>query len=129
MRSYPSALNPDVAVLLPEGRLDALGSPLLDRELALLHGQGRKQIVVNLGRTTYISSSGLRVILIHARQLRRAGGDLKLCCMTGKVERVIRIAGFDTVLDSFADEDSAVKAFQKVRMPELEHQPEGPSRD
>ncbi len=120
MRSYPSALNPDVVVALPEGRLDALASPALENVLAALESQGAKQVVLNLRETSYISSSGLRVILIHTRQLRQAGGDLRLCCLVDKVVRVMRVAGFDAVLDILADEDLAVQAFQKPKKMEID---------
>lgn len=115
MRSYPSALNPDVAVVLPEGRLDALASPALDNAFASLESRGAKQLVLSLRETGYISSSGLRVILIHARRLRQAGGDLKLCCLVDKVARVMQIAGFDAVLDVFDSEYAAVQAFQEPK--------------
>jgi anti-anti-sigma factor len=120
VRSYPSALNPDVVVALPEGRLDALASPALENVLAALESQGAKQVVLNLRETSYISSSGLRVILIHTRQLRQAGGDLRLCCLVDKVVRVMRVAGFDAVLDILADEDLAVQAFQKPKKMEID---------
>jgi anti-anti-sigma factor len=120
VRSYPSAANPDVAVVLPEGRLDALASPALENVLAALESQGAKQVVLNLRETSYISSSGLRVILIHTRRLRQAGGDLRLCCLVDKVVRVMRVAGFDAVLDILADEDLAVQAFQKPKKMEID---------
>jgi anti-anti-sigma factor len=120
VRSYPSALNPDVVVALPEGRLDALASPALENVLAALESQGAKQVVLNLRETSYISSSGLRVILIHTRQLRQAGGDLRLCCLVDKLVRVMRVAGFDAVLDILADEDLAVQAFQKPKKMEID---------
>ncbi len=113
MRSYPSAANPNVSVVLPTGRLDALASPDLESALSSLTSKGAKQLVLNLRETSYISSSGLRIILIYARQMRQAGGDLKLCCLGDKVTRVMQIAGFDAVLDILADEDLAVQAFQK----------------
>jgi anti-sigma B factor antagonist len=115
VRSYPSALNPEVAIVLPEGRLDALGSPLLEDALNSLESKGAKQVVLNLRETSYISSSGLRVILVHLRRLRRADGDLRLCCLSDKVARVMQIAGFDAVLDILANEDLAVQAFQEAK--------------
>jgi anti-anti-sigma factor len=116
VRSYPSALNPDVVVVLPEGRLDALASPALESALASLESQGAKQLVLNLRETSYVSSSGLRVMLIHARRLRQAGGDVKLCCLTDKVARVMQIAGFDAVLAILPHEDLAVQAFGKPKI-------------
>lgn len=119
MRSYPSVVNPEVAVLLPEGRLDALASPALEDALDALEARGTKRMVLNLRETSYISSSGLRVILIHARRLRQISGDLKLCCLTDKVARVMRMAGFDAVLAIFADEDSAAQAFRDTHQTEI----------
>jgi stage II sporulation protein AA (anti-sigma F factor antagonist) len=115
VRSYPSAVNPDIAVVLPEGRLDAMASPVLENTLASLESQGAKQVVLNLHETSYISSSGLRAILVHARRLRQAGGDLKLCCLGAKVARAVQIAGFDAVLEIFANEGLAAEAFQQPK--------------
>jgi len=114
VRTYPSSLNPDVAVVLPDGRLDAQASPALEDALMAVESRGVKRVVLNLRQTSYISSSGLRVILIHARRLRKAGGDLKLCCLGDKVARVMQIAGFDAVLGIFADENLAAQAFQRL---------------
>ena len=111
MIRYPCPRRPDVVALLPEGRLDALGSPLLDHELAALHAAGHTRIVLNLCHATYISSSALRTILLYARKLRQAQGDLKLCCPSDKVARVLTIAGFDAILGIFPDEESASQAF------------------
>lgn len=108
MKSRPSAHNADVLVVVPEGRLDALAAPDLERTLAA-HEPNTKQIVVNLSQTSYVSSSCLRVLVMHARGLRQAGGDLRLCCLSEKVQRVLCIAGLDTVFAIFPDEDQAVQ--------------------
>jgi anti-anti-sigma factor len=93
---------------VPEGRLDALAAPDLERTLAA-HVQNTKQIVVNLSQTNYVSSSCLRVLVMYARGLRQAGGDLRLCCLSEKVRRVLCIAGLDTLFAISPDEDQAVQ--------------------
>jgi anti-anti-sigma factor len=90
--------------------------------LAALESTGKTQLVVNLRETSYISSSGLRVILIHVRRLRQAGGRLKLCCLTDKVAQVMHIAGFDAVLDILVTEDLAVQAFQQPKKMAMDSQ-------
>jgi anti-anti-sigma factor len=115
VRSYPSPLCSDIFVLVPEGRLDALGSQPLGEELTRLHSEGHSQFVLNLSHATYISSSALRIILIHTRQLRQAHGDLRLCCLSDKVARVLQIAGFDAILDIFPDEGLAIEAFLRAQ--------------
>jgi anti-anti-sigma factor len=98
-------------VIAPEGRLDANASPALDQAVSALEKGGANAIILNLEGCTYISSSGLRVILIHARRLRQIHGDLKLCCPPPKIARVIEIAGLDAVLRVFPSEVAAAEAF------------------
>ena len=108
MKSRPSTRSADIVVVVPEGRLDALAAPELERTLAA-HVQTTKQIIVNMSRTSYVSSSCLRVLVMYARRLRQAGGDLRLCSLSEKVQRVLGIAGLDTLFAIFADEDQAVR--------------------
>ena len=111
MRTYPSALHPDVSVVLPEGRLDADAAPSLDAAISALEALGGQRVIVNLSSCIYISSSGLRAIISHARRLRQAGGDLKLCCPSPRVLHVLDIAGLDAVLSILSSEAAAVAAF------------------
>jgi anti-sigma B factor antagonist len=111
VESRPSSLSADIVVVLPQGRLDAQQAPALERSLSTLEERGQTQIVLNLARASYVSSSSLRVILLHMRRLRQAGGDLKLCCLTDKIAEVIRITGLDSLLDILLDEADAVRAF------------------
>lgn len=111
MKSRRSEHCPDVIVLLPEGRLDARTAPDLDGALAALEAQGVNQIIIDFSQSRYISSSCLRVMIIHTRKLRQAGGDLKLCCLSEKVAKALRIAGLDAVFEMFPAEDQAVQVF------------------
>ena len=111
MRSSPSRYNADVLVVTAEGRLDALAAPDFEQTLAQLEAQGRVQIILDLGRATYLSSSCLRVMLIHLRNVRCAGGDIKLCCPSNKVARVLDITGFDAILRVLPTEELAARAF------------------
>jgi anti-sigma B factor antagonist len=95
----------------PEGRLDALSAHTLDEDLSAAELSGHR-VVLNCQQVTYVSSSCLRVILVHARSTRRQGGDLKLCCLAPKVEYVLLIAGFDRVLQLLPTEVDARQAFE-----------------
>jgi anti-anti-sigma factor len=111
MESRPSSLHPEILVVVPEGRLDAQAAPALEQKLTTLESQGHIRIVLNLQHALYVSSSTLRIMLIHARELRQAGGDLKLCCLPDKISKVLRITGLDTVFDIFTSEALASEAF------------------
>jgi len=111
MRTYPSASHPEVSIVLPEGRLDAEAAPALDEAISALETLGAQRIIVNLSSCTYISSSGLRTIISHARRLRRVQGDLRLCCPSPRVSHVLDIAGLDAVLCISSTEADASAAF------------------
>lgn len=42
----------------------------------------------------YISSAGLRVLLVAARRVKEAKGAWALCALTGPVRQVFELAGF-----------------------------------
>jgi len=110
VESHPSPLSPDVIVVAPSGRLDALLAPELDRLLTQLQHQGYRRLVLNLDRTSYIGSSGLRVIITHAQALRTSQGDLIMCCLNDRSKQVLEITGLGTVLETYPVEDEATQA-------------------
>ncbi len=110
MLSRPFAHNPDVWIVLPEGRLDASAAPELEHALTSLEGQGVTCVVLNFCLTHYISSSSLRVMILHSRRLQQAGGGLTVCCMPRKVANVLCVTGLDVFFRCFPSEEDAVQA-------------------
>ena len=69
------------------------------------------QFLINLAGLDFVSSSGLRVILRAAKQVRANGGDMKVCGAQGMVKEVLEISGFDRLLDLHDEETQALAAF------------------
>lgn len=89
-----------------EGRMDAITAPEFEKACTELLGQGHKEVVVDCAGLEYISSAGLRSILASAKKLKGQGGDLKFCGLSGMVEEVFRISGFQamfTIAPTFDD--------------------------
>ena len=55
-------------------------------------------MVLDLARLDYISSAGLRVVLLLAKKLKQAGGALALCDIQPSVREVFEISGFLAIL-------------------------------
>ena len=70
-----------------------------------------KKLLINLAGLEFVSSSGLRVILRAAKQVRANGGAMKLCGAQGMVKEVLEISGFDRLLDLHDEEAQALAAF------------------
>lgn len=108
--SHPSRYGHGVMVVVPRGRLDANGSQYLEAELQNLANEGVHHLVVDFQQVTYISSTGLRTLLLAVRRARRHQGDVKLCNLSPAVHKIFRMAGFDMILSMYDSEEKAVAA-------------------
>lgn len=109
-RTPTVCLPPAVPILTPEGRLDAAHTPQLEKMLHKALEEKTSALVVDLARVTYLSSSGLRVLLATAKRLRQIGGQLLLCCPQPAVARVLRLTGFVEILPLYPTREAALKA-------------------
>ena len=88
---------PNGAELRLEGRLDATTSPAVQD--ALLKGAGEyAQIELNFAQLGYISSAGLRVMLMMQKQVNRTGGTLRLTNVSPAIMEVFEMTGFRSIM-------------------------------
>ena len=72
-----------------------------------------KNIVINLGETTYIDSGGLGTLVGLYTSAQNAGGMVKLCNLQQRVTDLLQVTKLLTVFDVYDSEEDAVKSFQK----------------
>ena len=96
-------------VVAPSGRVDSTTSPRLERHLSALLSGGDRRIVVDFTGVDYISSAGLRVMLVLARRVKDARGALALCAMGAPVRHVFELAGFMPLFAVDGSRDAAVR--------------------
>jgi anti-anti-sigma factor len=101
----------EVKVLAFEGRLDTQTSPDAQQQLIQLIEAGSTKILVNLEKLDYISSAGLRVLLVVAKKLKANAGELRICSLNAVVKEVFDISGFDMILPVSASESEALEGF------------------
>ncbi len=100
-----------VLVLKPEGRLDSNTINAAETEMFSYLEKGETRIVLDLSNLDYISSSGLRLVLMMGKRLNLKGGKLALCGLKPQIREVFEISGFIsiiTVMDSRAEAEAAV---------------------
>lgn len=97
-----------VAVIELQGRLDVTSSPELEAAANEILTNGQRALVIDCSALKYISSSGLRVLLIAARQFSAAGGRLVLCGVAGHIRKVFDISGFSSIFTIRESRDEAV---------------------
>jgi anti-anti-sigma factor len=97
-----------VTVVVPHGRVDSSSAPELEGHLLGHLGAGKAQLVVDFTSVEYISSAGLRVLLMLAKKLQGPGGRLVLCAMPESVRLVFELAGFLPIFEIEETRDAAV---------------------
>jgi len=101
----------NVTVIQVKGRLDAGSSPELEKEIDGLVAAGEKILLLDLAELNYISSAGLRVILVGAKKLKTKGGSLSVSSLVSVVKEVFDISGFSTILPIFG---SAAEGLERL---------------
>lgn len=104
-----SELAGDLWIVEARGRLDASGAPDLQLQLEGLLEHKQANLAVDFSRVSYISSSGLKVLLIALRRARKLGGDLRLFGLRERVLEVFQLAGFDAVFHIFETEEDVAR--------------------
>ena len=87
-----------VGVVAPQGRLNMASARRLKEVLDDLVGAGTTRIVVDMGETTFLDSSGLGALIGGLKAARQAGGDLRVARPTEAVRTVFGLTNLDRVL-------------------------------
>jgi anti-sigma B factor antagonist len=103
-----------VNVLSLSGRLDAYSAGEIEKKLDSLIEGGQPNLVMDLEKLEYISSSGLRVFLSALKKVKKQQGDIKLACMKPFIKEVFDIAGFTQLFNIFDTQEAAVGGFSEA---------------
>lgn len=93
------------------GRLDSSTVKSLEGTVQELAGKEQPAVVFNLERMTYVSSAGLCVFLIAAKQVQKAGGKTVFCSLADNILEVFKLGGFDQILTLRETKEEALKLF------------------
>ncbi len=89
------------------GRMDATTAPEFEKLCLEWIQEGEATLVVDLAGLEYMSSAGLRSILIVGKKLKSAGGSLSFSSLTPNVAHVFSLSGFGSMFRVY---DSLEKA-------------------
>lgn len=95
-------------VALLTGRLDAMQIPQLEQWFNQQLDGDQAPLVLDLSALSYISSSGLRVLLSMARQMKQRQCRFVICGLFGMVREVFMVSGFMETLNICHTVDEAL---------------------
>jgi anti-anti-sigma factor len=101
----------EVGILRVSGFMNIENVPAFEKHLAdMIHG-GKLKIILDFSALEYISSSGLGEIVMHIRNLRQRGGDIKIGGYSTVVYDTLKTFGFTDIFSSYSSCEEAVRTF------------------
>ena len=78
-----------LVIVALSGRVDGFSAPELEERLMEITGRGDVRVLLDCEKMDYISSAGLRAVLMGARKCSQGDGNLSLCALQPECESVI----------------------------------------
>ena len=76
--AYDTRRNDEVLIVSPRGHLDTQATNSFEMEMRRVLDEGARRVVFDLASLDFISSSGVRIVLVTARVLQRHQGRFAL---------------------------------------------------
>lgn len=101
----------DTVIVQPNGKIDTLTAKSFETQLMAHVAKGSGPLLVDMEKVDYVSSFGLRSLLIVAKQMAPLGRKFVLYGANPSVVEVLRVSGFLRIIDVVTDAEAA---FAKV---------------
>ncbi len=99
----------DVLVVSVEGRLDAMTASELENSISGYIESSKKTIILDFHSLEYISSAGLRVVLLSAKKLKANKLELLISGLKDSVKDVFELSGFYSMFKIFETSEAALE--------------------
>ena len=103
----------DITIAALPPNVDHVMAMTVEKELRALALREPKALLLDCSGTTYMSSSGLRVLLIIAKMTRAAGTPFGVFSLSPFVDHIFSMSGFAKVISIYDTEDAAVRAVSR----------------
>ena len=103
----------NAAVLELKGKL--MGGPFMQEMNDTLHkliDEGKKNIVVDLGGVTRVTSSGIGILISGYTTMTNGGGNLKIANTSDKVRGLLSITKLDSIFEHYSTVEEALKSYE-----------------
>jgi anti-sigma B factor antagonist len=101
----------DVSVVSLEGSIDGKTAPLVREELQPVLSPARS-VILDMSRVEYLSSAGLRLLLLIYREFKTKNGRLVLLGVSPDIQMVMSHTGFLGFFTLAQTKDEALRALR-----------------
>ena len=121
---YSSRRYADVIVAIPTGRIDHANADAFKRSLEPDLRAG-PALVLNLASVEYISSVGLRALMIAAKELHASERKLAVAALQPVVAEILAISRFNLIVDVFPSVRAALGTLSAPALAAYDAPPQG----
>jgi len=100
----------DTFVVTAKGRLDGGASTAFAEKVGALITNERPRLLIDFAEVDFVTSAGLRAVLVLVKKVKAAGGSFALCAVQDQVREVLDITGFTAMLSIHAARAEAIAA-------------------
>lgn len=97
-----------IAVVVPNGDLTPASAVEMKRTLRDLLDNGNTRLVVDMGRVGYMDSAVWGELAAAAARARAAGGELRVCAMSGELLAIVAMLRLSRVMTVFGTREHAM---------------------
>jgi anti-anti-sigma factor len=97
-----------ITIIPLEGRLDGNNAGAAEAVFLTQLAEGKGQFIFDFSNLQYISSAGLRVVLVAAKKLRASKGRMICASLAEQVYDVFEMSGFTSILEIAATREEAL---------------------
>lgn len=101
----------EINILGISGKLDTNTWTQLDQKVTPMIEGGETKFLIDCSQLDYISSAGLRVLLMAAKMLKNKDGKIVISSLKHHIKEVFDIAGFSTIFPISATVEEGIKSF------------------
>jgi anti-sigma B factor antagonist len=77
--------------------------------------QGKKNIIVNLEKVSWINSTGLGILISGYTSVRRGGGDLVIMHASDRIESILYVTKLNLLFKAYDNEQDALASFAEKK--------------
>lgn len=97
-----------VTILKPEGRIDASSMQAFSGRIQQAVDGGSKKILIDFGKTEYMSSAGVRSIIDGMKKVQAVKGSFAVCSPNEHLTELFDVIRLDQVVKIYKDDFEAL---------------------
>ncbi len=109
--SFTTKKENDIVIVTADGRIDSNNANDFEGTFSRTIAEGNFHVIMNFEYLNYMSSVGLRVLLVTAKQLKNNNGKIVFCNMKPHIREVFDVSGFSSLFFITETLQDAIAAF------------------